>query len=49
MQNNYVKELATKSYQEEPSKEYKSTQKRPFYSPTVFAVLLLSGLFINLF
>ena len=34
MQNNYVKELAVKTYQEDLQKEYVKSKARPFHAPS---------------
>jgi len=49
MQNGYVKELATKTYQEELTREYYKGNARRFHSPSfivgIFITLAVNGLF----
>ncbi|MEZ9520114.1 hypothetical protein AB4155_11405 [Vibrio splendidus] len=49
MQNNYVKELAVKTYQEELEKEYIKSRVRPFHAPSFISGVLLSVLLVGLF
>ncbi|WP_176679552.1 MULTISPECIES: hypothetical protein [unclassified Vibrio] len=49
MQNNYVKELAVKTYQEELQKEYVKSQARPFHAPSFIGGILLSVVLVGLF
>lgn len=49
MQNNYIKELATKSYQEEIQKEYYSSQRVSFHTPSFLVGSLMSIVLLNLF
>ncbi len=49
MQNNYVKELATKSYQEDLAREYIAARKYSFHSPSFFTGLLAAVLLVGLF
>ncbi len=42
MQNTYIKELAKKSFQEEPQKEYDSSSKRGFHPPSFLVGLIVS-------
>ncbi|MEZ8390210.1 hypothetical protein AB4116_01355 [Vibrio splendidus] len=49
MQNNYVKELAVKTYQEELEKEYIKSRARPFHAPSFISGVLLSVLLVGLF
>ncbi|WP_167494657.1 MULTISPECIES: hypothetical protein [Vibrio] len=44
MQNNYIKALAVKTYQEEPQKEPYRNTKRTFHSPSFIAGILVSVL-----
>ncbi|MGF1756210.1 hypothetical protein L4C33_21805 [Vibrio makurazakiensis] len=48
MQNNYVKELAIKSYQEDLAREYYKGNKRPFHPPSFISGILVSVLIIGL-
>ncbi|MCG9630356.1 hypothetical protein [Vibrio sp. Isolate30] len=46
MQNNYIKALAVKTYQEELTREYVISKKRPFHPPSftfgfIIALLLI--------
>lgn len=49
MQNNYVKELATKSFQEEMSREYKASKKQSFHLSSFVAGLFSAVLLISMF
>ncbi|MEZ8043195.1 hypothetical protein AB6C46_07615 [Vibrio sp. 10N.237.312.C02] len=49
MQNNYVKELAVKTYQEELQKEYVKSKVRPFHGPSFIGGVLLSVVLVGLF
>ncbi|WP_017109490.1 hypothetical protein [Vibrio tasmaniensis] len=49
MQNNYVKELAVKTYQEELQKEYVKSKARPFRAPSFIGGILLSVVLVGLF
>ncbi|MGF1749053.1 hypothetical protein [Vibrio cionasavignyae] len=49
MQNNYVKELATKTFQEDIAKEYHRAQRRSFHSPSFIAGLFAAVIMVNLF
>ncbi|WP_198595103.1 hypothetical protein [Vibrio splendidus] len=49
MQNNYVKELAVKTYQEELQKEYVKSKARPFHAPSFIGGILLSVVLVSLF
>ncbi|CAK3744629.1 hypothetical protein [Vibrio crassostreae] len=49
MQNNYVKELAVKIYQEELQKEYVKSKARPFHAPSFIGGILLSVVLVGLF
>ncbi|WP_200905020.1 hypothetical protein [Vibrio splendidus] len=49
MQNNYVKELAVKTYQEDLQKEYVRSKTRPFDAPSFISGVLLSVLLVGLF
>ena len=49
MQNNYVKELAVKTYQEELQKEYVKSKARPFHAPSFVGGILLSVVLVSLF
>ncbi len=49
MQNNYVKELAIKTYQEELQKEYVKSKARPFHAPSFIGGVLLSVVLVGLF
>lgn len=45
MQNNYIKELAIKSYQEEITREYINSRKRTFHYPS-FVSGLIAAVFL---
>ncbi|CDT30683.1 hypothetical protein VCR4J2_370033 [Vibrio coralliirubri] len=49
MQNNYVKELAVKTYQEDLEKEYIKSRARPFHAPSFISGVLLSVVLVGLF
>ncbi|MFM2607432.1 hypothetical protein AAFX30_07360 [Vibrio chagasii] len=49
MQNNYVKELAVKTYQEELQKEYVKSKAPPFHAPSFIGGILLSVVLVGLF
>lgn len=49
MQNNYIKELAIKSYQEEITKEYITSRKQPFHYPSFFTGLISAVFLVGLF
>ncbi|WP_206377690.1 hypothetical protein, partial [Vibrio celticus] len=49
MQNNYVKELAIKTYQEDLQKEYVRSKARPFHAPSFIGGVLLSVVLVGLF
>lgn len=49
MQNNYVKALATKTFQEDIAKEVQRAQQRPFHSPSFIAGLFTAVIVVNLF
>ena len=49
MQNNYVKELAVKTYQEDLQKEYVKSKARPFHAPSFIGCILLSVVLVGLF
>ncbi|MEZ9158622.1 hypothetical protein AB4169_10135 [Vibrio lentus] len=49
MQNNYVKELAVKTYQEELQKEYVKSKARPFHALSFIGGILLSVVLVGLF
>ncbi|MEZ8019597.1 hypothetical protein ACED63_14380 [Vibrio splendidus] len=49
MQNNYVKELAVKTYQEDLQKEYVRSKARLFDAPSFISGVLLSVLLVGLF
>ncbi|MEL0610849.1 MULTISPECIES: hypothetical protein [Vibrio] len=49
MQNNYVKELAVKTYQEDLEKEFVKSQARPFHTPSFIGGVLLSVILVGLF
>ncbi|MFA0154770.1 hypothetical protein [Vibrio sp. 10N.261.46.A3] len=49
MQNNYVKELAIKTYQEDLQKEYVRSKARPFHTPSFIGGVLLSVMLVGLF
>ena len=49
MQNNYVKELAVKTYQEELQKEYVKSKARPFHAQSFVGGILLSVVLVGLF
>ncbi len=49
MQNNYVKELAVKTYQEELQKEYVKSKARPFHAPSFIGGILLLVVLVGLF
>ncbi|MFC1234945.1 hypothetical protein [Vibrio sp. F74] len=46
MQNNYVKELAIKTYQEEPEVVCVSAKQRSFHTPSFFSGILFSAILI---
>lgn len=47
MQNNYVKELAIKSYQEEAQKEYYRTPSESFHAPSFMIGILASSILMG--
>ncbi|MEC7309715.1 hypothetical protein L4C44_06515 [Vibrio satsumensis] len=49
MQNNYVKELAVKTYQEELQIEYVKSKARPFHAPSFIGGVLMSVVLVGLF
>lgn len=49
MQNNYIKELASKSYQEELAREYITLQKHTFHYPSFFTGLISAVFLVGLF
>lgn len=49
MQNNYVKELAVKTYQEDLEKEYVKSRSMPFHAPSFISGVLLSVVLVGLF
>ncbi|WP_215403975.1 hypothetical protein [Vibrio gigantis] len=49
MQNNYVKELAVKTYQEDLQIEYVKSKVRPFHAPSFLSGALLSMAVMGLF
>ncbi|MGF1817312.1 hypothetical protein, partial [Vibrio splendidus] len=49
MQNNYVRELAVKTYQEDLQKEYVKSKARPFHAPSFIGCILLSVVLAGLF
>ncbi|MEZ9018890.1 hypothetical protein AB6E79_18370 [Vibrio lentus] len=49
MQNNYVKELAVKTYQEELQKEYVKSKAHPFHAPSFIGGIMLSVVLVGLF
>ncbi len=49
MQNNYVKELAVKTYQEDLKKEYVKSKARPFHAPSFICGVLLSVVLVEVF
>ncbi|CDU05925.1 hypothetical protein VCR12J2_680091 [Vibrio coralliirubri] len=49
MQNNYVKELAIKTYQEDLQKEYVRSKGQPFHAPSFIGGVLLSVVLVGLF
>ncbi|MCG9642357.1 hypothetical protein L1D22_21185 [Vibrio sp. Isolate34] len=49
MQNNYVKELAVKTYQEELQIEYVKSKVLPFHTPSFIGGVLLSVVLVGLF
>ncbi|MDD1824269.1 hypothetical protein LRP52_18940, partial [Photobacterium sp. ZSDE20] len=49
MQNNYVKELAVKTYQEELQKEYVKSKALPFHALSFIGGILLSVVLVGLF
>ncbi|USD33504.1 MULTISPECIES: hypothetical protein [Vibrio] len=42
MQNDYIKELSKKTFQEEPALEFQSMPKRQFHVPSFFSGLLVA-------
>lgn len=49
MQNNYVKALAVKSYQEEIEKEYCRAKYKAFHTPSFIVGVLLTSLVIGIY
>ncbi|MGF1800394.1 hypothetical protein L4D11_06870 [Vibrio gigantis] len=49
MQNNYVKELTVKTYQEDLQIEYPTYKARPFHAPSFIGGVLLSVVLVGLF
>ncbi|MEZ9910056.1 hypothetical protein AB4371_16580 [Vibrio sp. 10N.261.51.A3] len=49
MQNNYVKELAVKTYQEDLQKEYVRSKAQPFHAPSFIGGVQLSLVLVGLF
>ncbi|CDT71277.1 hypothetical protein [Vibrio coralliirubri] len=49
MQNNYVKELAIKTYQEDLQKEFVRSKAQPFHAPSFIGGVLLSVVLVGLF
>lgn len=49
MQNNYVKELAVKTYQEELQEEYVKSKNRQFHAPSFIGGILLSVVLVGVF
>ncbi|WP_164091086.1 hypothetical protein [Vibrio coralliirubri] len=49
MQNNYVKELAVKTYQQDLQKEYVRSKERPFHAPSFISGVLLAVVLVGLF
>ena len=49
MQNNYVKELAVKTYQEEIARESMKAKVQSFHAPSYFGGVLFSVILVGLF
>lgn len=49
MQNNYIRELAIKSYQEEIIREYINSTKRTFHYPSFFSGLIAAVFLVGFF
>lgn len=49
MQNDYIKALAVKTYQEERTREYVISKKRPFHPPSFTFGFIVALMFIQLF
>ncbi|MEZ9074522.1 hypothetical protein AB4499_03105 [Vibrio cyclitrophicus] len=49
MQNNYVKELAVKTYQEEITRESMKAKVQSFHAPSFFGGVLFSVILVGLF
>ena len=49
MQNDYIKALAVKTYQEERAQEYVISKKRPFHSPSFTFGFIVALMFVQLF
>ncbi|WP_197058137.1 hypothetical protein [Vibrio sinaloensis] len=47
MQNNYVKELAIKSYQEEAQKEFYRTSSESFHTPSFMIGIIVSSILMG--
>ena len=49
MQNNYVRELAIKSYQEEITKEYYRAKDKTFHTPSFMVGILLTSIVLGVY
>jgi hypothetical protein len=49
MQNDYIKALAVKTYQEDLTREYVLSKRRPFHPPSFTFGFIVALMFVQLF